>query len=57
MEILNDRTEYYRKMWGIFDALTCDTPELADIEEWMLPPFSEGDIRKMRKANRKCTNS
>ena len=57
MEILNDRTEYYRKMWGIFDALTCDTPALADIEEWMLPPFSEGDIRKMRKANRKCTNS
>jgi hypothetical protein len=24
--------------WRIFDALTCDHPMLADIEDWMLSP-------------------
>jgi hypothetical protein len=25
--------------WDIFYALTCDHPMLADIKDWMLPPF------------------
>jgi hypothetical protein len=28
--------------WRIFDALTCDHPMLADIEDWMLPPKEIG---------------
>ena len=35
--------------WDIFNALTCDHPMLADIPEYILPPFSEGDIRKWKR--------
>jgi hypothetical protein len=35
-----------RDGWDIFNALTCDHPMLADIPEYILPPYSEGDIRK-----------
>lgn len=27
--------------WGMFDSLTCEHPMLADIEDWMIPPFPQ----------------
>ena len=33
-------------MWDLFDALTCPHPMLADISDFMLPPFSEGDYKQ-----------
>jgi hypothetical protein len=30
--------------WRIFDALTCDTPALNDIRDWMLRPHTDSDL-------------
>lgn len=43
--------------WRIFDALTCDHPMLADIKDWMLPPFSEKDKERWPPVEKETTVS
>ena len=41
-----DSKTFYADGWDLFDALTCDHPMLADIPEYILSPYSEGDKKK-----------
>ena len=35
-----------RDAWKFFDMLTCEHPMLADIEDWMIPPYPEWVAKK-----------
>jgi len=37
--------------WDIFNALTCDSPMLADITDDMLPPFNDRECKRIKKLN------
>ena len=45
----NDHIREISKMWEIFDDLTSETPALADIPMFIIPPFSQGDKDKWFK--------
>ncbi len=44
-------TEQEERNWQRFDELFVDEhPMLGDIKDWMLPPFSESDLRKQEES-------